>query len=107
MEPVGPTAIARRDDHADPPRSTGMVGGRRRDSRDLRPLFASCGRSEQPGRDADEVGGCYCENCHVGEIVPDDRKISANSVGVRGYALDPERAKALWTKSEQMVGERF
>jgi len=56
---------------------------------------------------ADEVGGRYCENCHVGVIVPDDRKISANSEGVRGYALDPERAKALWTKSEQMVGERF
>ena len=56
---------------------------------------------------ADEVSGRYCENCHVGVIVPDDRKISANSEGVRGYALDPERAKALWTKSEQMVGERF
>ena len=56
---------------------------------------------------ADEVGGRYCENCHVGVIVPDDRTISAISEGVRGYALDPERAKALWTKSEQMVGERF
>jgi hypothetical protein len=56
---------------------------------------------------ADEVGGRYCENCHVGVIVPDDRKISAGSEGVRGYALDTGRAKALWTKSEQMVGERF
>ena len=27
--------------------------------------------------------------------------------GVRPYALDPERAKALWAKSEEMVGERF
>jgi hypothetical protein len=27
--------------------------------------------------------------------------------GVRGYALDPDRAKALWAKSEEMVGERF
>jgi hypothetical protein len=27
--------------------------------------------------------------------------------GVRGYALDPDRAKALWALSEQMVGERF
>jgi len=26
---------------------------------------------------------------------------------VRGYALDPDRAKALWALSEQMVGERF
>ena len=56
---------------------------------------------------ADEVGGRYCENCHVGVIVPDDRNISAISEGVRGYALDAERAKALWAKSEQMVGESF
>jgi hypothetical protein len=27
--------------------------------------------------------------------------------GVRPYALNPERARALWTKSEQMVGEQF
>ena len=27
--------------------------------------------------------------------------------GVRTYALDPERARALWAKSEEMVGERF
>jgi hypothetical protein len=56
---------------------------------------------------ADEVGGLYCENCHVGVIVPDDRKISAISEGVREYALDPERARALWAKSEELVGERF
>jgi hypothetical protein len=53
------------------------------------------------------VGGRYCENCHVGVIVPDDREISAISEGVRGYALDPERAQALWAKSEEWVGERF
>jgi hypothetical protein len=56
---------------------------------------------------ADEVGGRYCENCHVGVIATNNREISAISEGVRGYALDPERAKALWTKSEEMVGERF
>jgi hypothetical protein len=27
--------------------------------------------------------------------------------GVKPYALDPERARALWAKGEQMVGERF
>jgi hypothetical protein len=27
--------------------------------------------------------------------------------GVRPYALDPDRARALWEKSEEMVGERF
>ncbi len=56
---------------------------------------------------AEDVGGRYCENCHVGEIVPDDRKISAISEGVRAYALDPEHAKALWAKSEELVGEKF
>lgn len=57
--------------------------------------------------EADDVGGRYCENCHVGVIVPDDVKISAASEGVRSYALNPERAKALWAKSEEMVQEQF
>ena len=52
---------------------------------------------------ADSVGGRYCEDCHVAEIVDDTRFRG----GVRPYALDPERAKALWAKSEEMVGERF
>ena len=53
------------------------------------------------------VGGTYCENCHVGRVVPDDVSISATSEGVRGYALDPKMAAALWKKSEEMVGESF
>jgi NAD(P)-dependent dehydrogenase (short-subunit alcohol dehydrogenase family) len=56
---------------------------------------------------ADEIGGRYCENCHVGRIVPDHVTISAISEGVRGYALDPKNAEALWKKSEEMVGESF
>ncbi len=56
---------------------------------------------------ADEIGGQYCENCHVGQIVPDDLTISAISEGVRGYALDPNNAEALWKKSEELVGESF
>jgi len=56
---------------------------------------------------ADEIGGRYCENCHVGQIVPDNISISAISEGVRGYALDRSTAEALWKKSEEMVGERF
>src|ERR1700730_14605853 len=54
---------------------------------------------------ADEIGGRYCENCHVGHIVADDVTISAISEGVRGYALDSRNAEALWRKSEEMVGE--
>jgi len=56
---------------------------------------------------AEEIGGQYCENCHVGKIVPDSVTISGVSEGVRGYALDPKNAQALWKKSEEMVGESF
>jgi len=56
---------------------------------------------------ADAIGGRYCENCHVGNIVPDDVTISPISEGVRGYALDPATADALWQKSEELVGESF
>ncbi len=56
---------------------------------------------------ADEIGAKYCENCHVSEIVPDDRVITPISEGVRGYALDPKAAEALWKKSEELVGETF
>jgi NAD(P)-dependent dehydrogenase (short-subunit alcohol dehydrogenase family) len=56
---------------------------------------------------ADEIGGRYCENCHVGRIVPDDVTISGVSEGVRAYALDRVSAEALWKKSEELVGESF
>lgn len=51
---------------------------------------------------ADEVGGRYCEDCQVADFTEGDVRS-----GVRAYALDPERAKALWAKSEEMVDERF
>jgi len=53
-----------------------------------------------------EVGGHYCADCHVVTNVTDG-ELSVLSDGVRPYALDPERAKSLWAKSEEMVGERF
>ncbi len=52
---------------------------------------------------ADDVGGRYCEDCHVAAVVDDPEERG----GVQSYALDPERAEALWTLSETMVGERF
>jgi NAD(P)-dependent dehydrogenase (short-subunit alcohol dehydrogenase family) len=52
---------------------------------------------------ADAVGAHFCEDCHVAEVV-DDPNFRG---GVRSYALDPEHAKALWAKSEAMVGEQF
>ena len=56
--------------------------------------------------DADEVGGRYCENCHVTLRITDD-PIDAISEGVRPYALDAAHAAALWAKSEEMIGETF
>jgi NAD(P)-dependent dehydrogenase (short-subunit alcohol dehydrogenase family) len=56
---------------------------------------------------ADEIGGRYCANCQVGQIVRDETTITALSEGVLAYALDPHNAEALWKKSEEMVGESF
>ena len=56
---------------------------------------------------ADEIGGRYCENCHVGQIVPEHVTITAISEGVRAYALDADNAETLWKKSEELVGESF
>jgi NAD(P)-dependent dehydrogenase (short-subunit alcohol dehydrogenase family) len=52
---------------------------------------------------ADTVGGRYCEDCHVAEIDPDPKA----QRGVAAYAVDPDRAQALWTASERLVGERY
>ncbi len=49
---------------------------------------------------ADEVGGRYCEDCHVAGV-------QESGDGVRSYAVDPETAEKLWKLSETMVGERF
>jgi NAD(P)-dependent dehydrogenase (short-subunit alcohol dehydrogenase family) len=53
--------------------------------------------------DAESIGARYCEDCHVAEVVTEP----ALRWGVRPYALDPQRARALWRKSEEWVGERF
>jgi hypothetical protein len=51
---------------------------------------------------ADEIGGRYCEDCHVATVVDD-----AKDIGVMRYAQDPATAARLWTLSEQLVGETF
>src|ERR1700676_3739771 len=53
--------------------------------------------------DADSIGGRYCEDCHVAEVV----SVPGQREGVRPYALDPQRAQALWQRSEELAGERF
>ena len=52
---------------------------------------------------ADEVGGRYCENCHVADVID----TPGARVGVRSYVLDPDHAKAVWALSETMIGEKF
>jgi len=53
--------------------------------------------------DAEAIGGRYCEDCHVAEV----SSVPGLRWGVQPYALDPQRAQALWRKSEELVGERF
>ena len=49
-----------------------------------------------------DVGGRYCTDCQIGQIA------DANGKGdTARYAIDPARAKALWAKSEELVGEKF
>jgi NAD(P)-dependent dehydrogenase (short-subunit alcohol dehydrogenase family) len=52
---------------------------------------------------AEAIGGRYCEDCHVAELA----SAPGLRTGVQPYALDPERAQALWKMSEEWVGERF
>ncbi len=52
---------------------------------------------------AQDIGAKYCEDCHVSELDEDPSSFS----GVRGYALEPANAEALWRMSESLVGEQF
>lgn len=54
--------------------------------------------------DADEVGGRYCEDCHVSDIV--EGPVDAVDQGLYAYAVDPQRARALWNASEDLVARR-
>lgn len=53
--------------------------------------------------DGAEVGGNYCQDCQVAPV--------DNSPGIRfgvmSHALNTERAKQLWAKSEELVAEKF
>lgn len=52
--------------------------------------------------DPEAIGGHYAEDSNIAE--PGG---PAGLKGVQAYALDADRAKALWAKSEELVGERF
>lgn len=48
-------------------------------------------------------GGLYLEDCHIAAV--NDADNARN--GVKSYAIDPVRARQLWSVSEDLVGERF
>ncbi|WP_245581906.1 hypothetical protein [Phyllobacterium phragmitis] len=48
----------------------------------------------------DEIGGHYLEDCAVAPI---DDTPNPFADGVRSYALDIDRAKQLWAKSEELI----
>lgn len=58
----------------------------------------SCWAATSP--DLEGRGGHYLEDVHIAEISDDPDSIG----GVRAYAADPDRADALWTLSERLVG---
>lgn len=49
----------------------------------------------------DGLGGVYCEDCDVAELVPGDASARG---GVRAYAVDPEQAARLWALSRELTG---
>lgn len=48
-----------------------------------------------------EMGGVYCEDCNIAELVPAD---DTTSGGVREYAVNPEQAVRLWALSAELTG---
>jgi NAD(P)-dependent dehydrogenase (short-subunit alcohol dehydrogenase family) len=52
----------------------------------------------------DGMGGVYCEDADISQAVPAD---SPAPNGVRPWAMDPDLAERLWTKSEAWTGVSF
>lgn len=48
----------------------------------------------------DNVGGVYCEDCNVSDVVPDE---SNAFTGVRQWAIDSETAQRTWTETEALI----
>ncbi|MGN6170387.1 MAG: SDR family NAD(P)-dependent oxidoreductase [Solirubrobacteraceae bacterium] len=47
------------------------------------------------------MGGVYCEDCDIAEVVPADDTASS---GVREYAINPDQAARLWALSAELTG---
>ena len=48
----------------------------------------------------DNIGGVYCEDCNVSDVVPDE---SNAFTGVRQWAIDSETAQRTWTETEALI----
>ncbi|GAO44020.1 SDR family NAD(P)-dependent oxidoreductase [Flavihumibacter petaseus] len=59
----------------------------------------------------DQIGGVYCEDGDIAELIPDDSnmptKARIHENGVMEYSLDEKAAKRLWRFAETMTGMRF
>jgi NAD(P)-dependent dehydrogenase (short-subunit alcohol dehydrogenase family) len=53
----------------------------------------------------EEVGGKYCEDCQVGELISADSQVSTISKSVRAYALDPESAKRSGRRAKRWLAK--
>jgi len=92
-------------------------------SRENKPGFVPAGKSVAEGGDFKTIeqgaatsvwcatspqlagmGGVYCQDCDVAEIIPPD---SSSNVGVRSYAIDPKATERLWSLSERLTGVKF
>lgn len=54
----------------------------------------------------ESIGGVYCEDVEVAELLDDSTPAGASS-GVRLYSLDKNNAARLWEASEEMTGVSF
>ena len=58
-----------------------------------------------------ELGGVYCEDADIAELLPEDPSIPSKAKlhesGVLAYSLDQRNAKRLWDLTEQMTGIEF
>jgi len=59
----------------------------------------------------DQIGGVYCEDADIAELLSDDPSIQTSAKlhqsGVMDYSLDESNAKKLWALTEKMTGIKF
>jgi NAD(P)-dependent dehydrogenase (short-subunit alcohol dehydrogenase family) len=52
----------------------------------------------------DGLGGVYCEDCDIADLVPADAPMGTLAGGVRPWAADDEAAARLWAVSAELTG---